>query len=166
MSELPHKLKLELAMVMHLQMYASVHFFTSRKNDQSFIAWIGTVIHPFNVQEEEYIFKEQEAIIEMYFLVEGEAAYVLPRFHNHPYVNIAQGEHFGHVDLFGRRLPSDQLIIENSKKKNDLIRAFTCRALVNCELLNLAVSDLDKMHKEFPEIYDELYNSGNSIFYD
>lgn len=49
MDELPHKLKLELAMVMHLQMYSSVHFFTNRKGDQSFIAWIGTVIHPFNI---------------------------------------------------------------------------------------------------------------------
>ena len=128
MSELPHKLKLELAMVMHLQMYSSVHFFTNRTKDKSFIAWIGTVIHPLNVQEEEYIFKENEAIIEMYFLVKGEAAYVLPRFQNHPYVHLKKGEQFGHVDLFGRRLPTDPLIIENSKKKNDLIRAFFCRA--------------------------------------
>ncbi len=27
------------------------------------------------------------------------------------------------------------------------------------------MSDLDKMHKEFPEIYDELYKSGNSQFF-
>jgi CRP-like cAMP-binding protein len=138
-------------------MYKSVKFFTNRRKDQSFIAWIGTVIHPFNVQEEEYIFKEQEPIVEMYFLVKGRATYVLPRFKNKEYFVIEQGSEFGHVDLFGRRYPIDQLIIENSKKKNDLIRNFTCRAEDTCELLNLPVSDLDRMHKEFPDIYVELY---------
>ena len=102
----------------------------------------------------------------MYFLVDGRASYVLPRFKNKPYIIIEKGEEFGHVDVFGRRYPTDQLIVENSKKKNDLVRAFTCRAEDSCELLNLAVSDLDKMHKEFPEIYDELYNSGNGKFWE
>ena len=96
---------------MNLEMYKSVKFFTNRREDQSFIAWIGTVIHPFNVQEEEYIFKEQEPIVEMYFLVDGRASYVLPRFKNKEYFVIEQGSEFGHVDLFGRRYPFDQLII-------------------------------------------------------
>lgn len=47
MEELPHKLKLELAMAIHKKMYASVIFFD--KKEKSFIAWIGTVIHPMNV---------------------------------------------------------------------------------------------------------------------
>jgi hypothetical protein len=49
MQELPHKVKLELATAMHLKMYASVEFFTKYKKDKSFIAWIGTVIHPLNI---------------------------------------------------------------------------------------------------------------------
>jgi len=58
MSELPHKLKIQLATCMHLKMYSSVHFLSSRKSDSSFIAWVGTVIHPFNIPEHDYIFKE------------------------------------------------------------------------------------------------------------
>ena len=79
-------------------------------------------------------------------MVKGSAAYVLPRFKNKEYLVIEKGSEFGHVDLFGRRYPTDQLIIENSKKKNDLIRSFTCRADTSCELLNMPASDLDKMH--------------------
>lgn len=101
MDELPHKLKLEIAVVIHKKMYSNVSFF--HKKDKSFIAWIGTVIRPINVQEQEYILKDGEQISEIYFMVKGTAAYVLPRYSNRAYVDIKQGEHFGHVDLFGRR---------------------------------------------------------------
>lgn len=37
----------------------------------------------------------------MYFLVNGLAGYVLPRYNNKVYIDILKGEHFGHVDLFG-----------------------------------------------------------------
>jgi hypothetical protein len=43
-------------------------------------------------------------------MVTGEASYVIPRFKNHPYLPINQGEHFGHVDLFGPRKLDESLI--------------------------------------------------------
>jgi voltage-gated potassium channel len=49
LSELPHMIKLELAMEIHKQMYVSVNFFKDRS--KSFIAWIGNVLKPFNVCE-------------------------------------------------------------------------------------------------------------------
>lgn len=67
MEELPHKLKLELAMAIHETMYANVTFLQNR--DKSFIAWMGTIIHPVKAQEQEYIFKETEEITEIYFMV-------------------------------------------------------------------------------------------------
>jgi hypothetical protein len=57
------------------------------------------------------------------------------------------------------------LVMEDKKKKNDLIRAFTCKAIDNCELLNLSVSDLDKMRMEFPDHYKALYSSGNEEYF-
>lgn len=62
MEELPHKLKLELAMVMIKQMYASVSFFQDK--EKSFIAWIARLIRPMNVEDLEYIYKEGEDIAE------------------------------------------------------------------------------------------------------
>jgi hypothetical protein len=63
--ELPHKLKLELAMVIHQKMYSSVAFFKDK--DKSFIAWIATLIRPLNYEAEEYIYKEGEDLIESNF---------------------------------------------------------------------------------------------------
>lgn len=83
MEELPHKLKLELALQIHLKMYSSVSFFQNK--DKSFIAWIGTVIRPINIQELDFICKEGEDITEIYFIVTGKAAAVLPRFDNLKY---------------------------------------------------------------------------------
>ena len=70
-------------------MFVYVKFFD--KKEKSFIAWIGSVIRPLNIQEDEYIFREGESIIEMFFMVSGESAYVLPRFDNFAYLNFTKG---------------------------------------------------------------------------
>ena len=67
------------------------------------MAWVGAVIRPINVQETDAIFKEGEQIIEIYFLSKGLAGFCLPNFGNKVYLEIEQGGHFGHVDLFGQK---------------------------------------------------------------
>jgi hypothetical protein len=62
MDELPHKIKLELAMEIHKRMYETIKFFN--RKEKSFIVWIGTVLRPLNIQEQDYIFKEAEEITE------------------------------------------------------------------------------------------------------
>lgn len=62
MEELPHKLKLELAMAVHKKMYANINFFQNK--EKSFIAWVATLIYPMKMDEQEYIYKEGEEIIE------------------------------------------------------------------------------------------------------
>ncbi len=47
MDELPHKIKLELAMQIHKKMYQTIHFF--KEKEHSFIVWIGTVLRPLNI---------------------------------------------------------------------------------------------------------------------
>jgi hypothetical protein len=101
------KLRIELATAIHKKMYSNIKFFHNR--DKSFIAWIGTFLRPINIQEKDYIYKEGEEITEskvhaisfpiVYFVVSGQASYVLPRFDNHKYFKIELGDHFGHIDL-------------------------------------------------------------------
>ncbi len=45
MGELPYKLKIELAMEIHKNIYVNIDFFKNR--DKSFIAWIGPILKPF-----------------------------------------------------------------------------------------------------------------------
>jgi hypothetical protein len=54
LDELPHKIKLELAMKIHEQMYQDIKFFKNK--EKSFIAWIGTLMRPLNIQEADYIY--------------------------------------------------------------------------------------------------------------
>jgi Ion channel len=49
MDELPYKLRVELAMEIHKKIYQTVAFFQNK--DKSFIAWIGKLLRPINVQE-------------------------------------------------------------------------------------------------------------------
>lgn len=62
MEELPHKLKLELSLIMINRMYYNVTFF--QKKDKSFIAWVARLIQLLNVEESDYIYKEGEEIAE------------------------------------------------------------------------------------------------------
>jgi hypothetical protein len=60
--ELPHKLRLELSMVIHSKMYQNIPFF--RGKDSSFIVWMATSIKSLVVECEEYIYQEGEDLVE------------------------------------------------------------------------------------------------------
>lgn len=47
MEDLPHKMRLELAMVFHNKLYSTVEFF--KQKDKSFIGWISTLLKPINI---------------------------------------------------------------------------------------------------------------------
>ncbi|TNV87316.1 hypothetical protein FGO68_gene16420 [Halteria grandinella] len=156
MEELPAKLRIDLAMAIHKKMYSNIKFFQDK--DNNFIAWVGTFLRPINVQEKDYIYKEGEDITEVYFVVTGSAGYVLPRFNNKVYMNIVQGDHFGHVDLGSDK---DYFKVKKTKmvkkrKRVPLHRKFTVQAQENCDLLTLTLEDLDKMNSEFPDICKQL----------
>lgn len=125
MEELPHKIKLELAMQLHKKLYSSIKFFNDK--DKSFIAWICVLLKPLNIEDSKSIYKEGEIVTEsklqmyknsylVYFLAKGTAGYVLPRFNNKVYYFIEEGQTFGQIDL-----ASDKHFIEEGStfiKKN------------------------------------------------
>jgi CRP-like cAMP-binding protein len=121
--ELPHKLKLELALKIHSQMYQNINFF--KEKDSTFIAWIATLLRPINQDSEEYVYKEGEDVAEIYFIVKGTAGYVLPRLQNRVYKEFNEGTHFGHTELaLDKDLISLTKIKHVTSHKN-LIRRFT-----------------------------------------
>ncbi|TNV85840.1 hypothetical protein FGO68_gene9701 [Halteria grandinella] len=156
MEELPSKLRMELAHAIHSSMYSTVAFFQGK--EKSFIAWVSRHIHPMHFDEDDYIYKEGEEILEIYFLVEGAAGYVLPRFGNKMFFEITQGSLFGQVDLgddpeFYEEIDSDTSI-EVRKRYN---RHFTVMALINSQLLALGLIEMKQMSKDFPEPFAEIF---------
>lgn len=170
--ELPHKIRVELAMEIHKKIYETINFFKSK--DQTFIIWIGTLMRPLNIQEQDYIYKEAEDITEskyprylkyfvVYFLVKGTAAYVLPRYNNKIYLMMEAGEHFGHVDI---AVEQDMLALEvrfnsRSLKSRNMVRRFTVQAIENCDMFIFRIDDLEKLKFEFPDMYKELFQGSN-----
>ena len=90
------------------------------------------------------------------------AAYVIPRFDNKPYILIEAGEYFGHVDIaITADIIEKDLAWQKRNFRKYMVRKFTVRALVNCEMLILTIEELQKMKMEFPEYYDEFFEGEN-----
>ena len=97
LDELPHKLRTELAMLIHHQVYSRIYFFKDKETN--FLSWVSTIIKTINFEEKDYIYKEGEEASEIYFIKKGRICKVLPRFNNKLYKKYTSGMHFGHIDL-------------------------------------------------------------------
>ena len=97
----------------------------------------------------------------VFFLIKGEAAYVLPRYDNTIYIRIEDGDHFGHVDIvFDQEVRDMGVPVKLIRPEKYVItRKFTVQSILNCELLTLPIEELEKMKIEFPEIFEELFTN-------
>ena len=62
MDELPHKLKVELSLEIHRDIYREIEFF--KYQEKHFIVWVGPLLKHFLVTEQEYVYKEGDDIKE------------------------------------------------------------------------------------------------------
>ncbi len=96
--------------------------------------------------------------------MKGKAGYVLPKYPSQVYIEIEQGELFGHVDLaYNKAFFKYQKNFKKAlnKNKDDMRRNFTVRAQDSCDILTLSMDDLEKMMLEFPDVYYELMNDAS-----
>lgn len=90
----------------------------------------------------------------------GECGFVLPRYSNIKYIDIEQGKYFGIIDILGSLLANDTTDFAAGFQQKDLLkRQFTVQCQKSCDLLNLSLDNLQKMEKEFPDSYDDLFAS-------
>jgi hypothetical protein len=95
--ELPHQLKLQISMIIFDEVYNKIKCFKGRK--PAFIAWVCPLLKPCTYTSNCMIFADDEDIAEIFFLTSGKAGFVLPRFNNTCYIQIAVGQHFGVIDI-------------------------------------------------------------------
>lgn len=106
----------------------------------------------------EYLYYEDEPTNEIFFLIEGKAQFVLPRYDNTPYIDIQIGAHFGLMDICGSMKKLNLPIGNWFEHKNKLQRVFTVKSQSDGKLLSFSINMLAVMEKEFTEEYNELFN--------
>lgn len=104
-SELPHKLKLEVSLYIHEETYKKINIF--KKRSSAFIAWICPLLKPSEYPVEDYIFFEGDDVTNIYFLSSGKAGFVLPKYRNTTYIGVDEGDHFGIIDIIASILDTN-----------------------------------------------------------
>jgi hypothetical protein len=78
------------------------------------------------------------------------------------YIRVDNGDHFGHTDMIKKKNSMKQIDIMSKGKilsGKDLIRLFSIQALINSDLLIIAMTDLEKMKIDFLDIFADLYTT-------
>lgn len=154
LQELPHKLRTQVALYVYDRRYKHIKFFQARS--QSFVLWIIPRLKPHTFMEKEYIYMENDKIEEIYFLVRGRVAFVLPRFKAAKYLTIERGNNFGFMDIVGY---CDSMLLNVTQwyhQKHSLKRQFCVQSTTDCETLTLNIEDFSHLQNEFPQIFVEI----------
>ena len=96
-TELTHKLKLEVSLFIHESTYKRIEFFKGRS--AAFIAWICPLLKSHIFPDNSYIYFEGDDVNNIYWLSKGKAGFVLPKYKNTVYIEISIGSIFGTVDI-------------------------------------------------------------------
>ena len=65
----------------------------------TFIGWVCPLLKPQLSLQDEFIYQEGDPVMQIYFLDEGAAAFVMLRYNNFNYISIKEGDHFGVMDI-------------------------------------------------------------------
>ncbi len=95
--ELPSNLRTELSFFMHKSIVKHIEFFKNRS--ERFIAFIGPMLKPIKIGENEIVASQGDYANEMFFIKHGKVAIVIKQFNNFKFMNIEEGYYFGEVFL-------------------------------------------------------------------
>ena len=134
----PRKLKRKLNSAMHRRHVTRIDMF--KNENEEFLNYLSTLLRPRKYQAEEVICREGEAIEEIYFLLHGNAEYVLPQFSDTPYMTISKDLHFGELEIV------NSLLVNKTVHGK---RIFTAKAQEECQILILSITDLFKLFHKY-----------------
>ena len=135
LQDLPVGIKHELLLLIYEEKVCKNFFFKSKS--LAFIAWVAPKLHPIQIQQNEFIYKENEFASEMYFIIKGKLSINLKRegvFY--PLTYLVENYYFGEIDL----------LFSNSKNHLNSVKAEQ-----NCDLLSLERDEFEEMLKYFED---------------
>ncbi|CDW84852.1 UNKNOWN [Stylonychia lemnae] len=182
MDDLPNGLKTKLAVEANHQLCDSIDFL--KRQDQQFILWVFPLLKPFFVPQYDYIYKDGDEILEIYFLESGEAAFVLQKFIDDIYINIEQGNYFGDIDLIYdprilERKRLKQTNISSSSHQSDYTKSIISEKYFKNKYFSQELeenptpqrsqSSISKRKSSYPDLYQKskqkkIYESANQNY--
>ena len=113
------------------------------------MAFVGPLLKPVRVSEDNFIYREGEPSEGIFFLVSGEAAFVLPDLNDHPFILIEEGLFFGEMEF----------ALSDEPTSCQGLRKLSVKALSDCDLLLFSEANLYKADAEFGDLVEELFHS-------
>ena len=86
---LPQELKVEVSLFLFEKTFKQINYLNDKP--VSYIAWICPLLKPQVKGAEQYVYFEGDDVTSIYFLKNGKAGYVLPRYRNLMFVKLKQG---------------------------------------------------------------------------
>lgn len=147
---------------MNKEIIKKIHFFKNKP--PHFIAFIGPLLKPLRVEENNFVYKEGDPIEDIYFLTKGKAVFVSHDLEDNPYLMIDQGHYFGEMDfVYKNYLDNKNNNMDDSPNTppkeipSSLKRAFSIKATENCDMMTLSKANLARVDSEFEEIIGEMF---------
>lgn len=146
---------------MNKEIIKKIFFFKNKP--PHFIAFIGPLLKPLRVEENNFVYKEGDPIEEIFFLTKGKAVFVSHDLEDNPYLMIDQGHYFGEMDFVYQNYlenknnnSNDSFNVQN-KVTSSLKRAFSIKAVENCDMMTLSKANLARVDSEFEDIIGEMF---------
>ena len=137
---LPTNLRNPLLVVIYQKKIENNFFFEGRSHH--FVAWVAPLLKPTRYIEEEFVYKEGEMAMEMFFIIEGEVDFVFKKAAEYIcYITVSRKYYFGELDL----------LFSEEKR-----RMHTTRSRVKTEVLSLSDEYFENLLNTFPDASAEI----------
>jgi CRP-like cAMP-binding protein len=89
------------------------------------------MLKPVFAKNGAYIYQEKDSVKDIFFLIKGKAAFMIPEYDELVYIVINEGDMFGIIDLVPTK---NEVAIQNNCK-----RKFTVKAIDDSEIMALSI---------------------------
>ena len=98
LQELPNKLRIELSQIMHDKVIQNFYFFRDQPSD--FFAYVAPLLKPVKFSQNDYLYKCQDMIDEMYFVAKGTVIFCLEKKYGEKEIReIKKNNNFGEIEM-------------------------------------------------------------------
>lgn len=137
LQELPNKLRIELSQIMHDKVIQNFYFFRDQPSD--FFAYVAPLLKPVKFSQNDYLYKYQDMIDEMYFVAKGTVIFCLDKKYGEKEIReIKKNNNFGEIEMC-----LNEKLLFNIKIKSR-----------NCELFVLKKNDFLRLSVNFKEFIE------------